>query len=131
MYIQCSNRWAFMDRTLKEKNASRATTKCGNDWVAVAALVPGRTNVQCCRRWPNVNPTMADTERKKRRFLERSRAVNVAADSPIDRVSDTPRDNVTRAFWTSGEDAQLCAAVTKWGEDWVEVASLVPGRTNV
>jgi myb proto-oncogene protein len=27
--------------------------KHGNDWVAVAAMVPGRTNVQCRYRWVN------------------------------------------------------------------------------
>jgi hypothetical protein len=25
--------------------------KCGHKWVVVAALVQGRTNVQCVRRW--------------------------------------------------------------------------------
>jgi hypothetical protein len=30
-----------------------AVKKHGNDWFAVAAMVPGRTNVQCRYRWVN------------------------------------------------------------------------------
>jgi hypothetical protein len=42
---------------------TEAVRMCGNDWVVVAALVPGRTNVQCRERWanrldPNINQKM-------------------------------------------------------------------------
>ncbi len=30
---------------------TEAVKKHGNDWVAVAAMVPGRTNNQCSQRW--------------------------------------------------------------------------------
>jgi hypothetical protein len=30
---------------------AEAVTELGNDWIAVATLVPNRTNVQCRKRW--------------------------------------------------------------------------------
>jgi myb proto-oncogene protein len=70
--VQCSNRWANLGPvTINRDNAAtgkwkksedvkmiEAVKKCGKDWVAVAALVPGRTNAQCCRRWAHVGPTV-------------------------------------------------------------------------
>jgi hypothetical protein len=81
-----------------------AVTKCGKDWVAVAALVSGRTNIQCHNRWANhVNPTINGKNRM-------------------------------RGPWTSEEDAKLIDAVAECeidlGKDWVAVAAVVPGRTN-
>jgi hypothetical protein len=70
--VQCSNRWANLGPvTINGDNAAtgkwkksedvkmiEAVKKCGKDWVAVAALVPGRTNAQCCRRWAHVGRTV-------------------------------------------------------------------------
>jgi hypothetical protein len=39
-------------RTAEEDaKQTEAVTELGNDWVRVAALVPGRMNAQCRRRW--------------------------------------------------------------------------------
>jgi hypothetical protein len=73
-----------------------AVTKCGKDWVALAALIPGRTNFQCVRRWfKSLEP------------------------------------DVNRGKWSPEEDAKLTRAVKIFCNGWVEVATLVPGRTNV
>jgi hypothetical protein len=57
--MQCKNRWVkYLDHTVahhsgkwtEEDDAklTEAVTKLGaRDWIAVAALVPGRTNMQC------------------------------------------------------------------------------------
>jgi hypothetical protein len=37
---------------------------------------------------------------------------------------------VNTGKWTVEEDAKLTEAVTEFGYDWVQVAALVPGRTN-
>lgn len=37
---------------------------------------------------------------------------------------------MTRGHWSTEEDAQLRLAVAAYGNSWVEVASLVPGRNN-
>jgi hypothetical protein len=36
-----------------------------------------------------------------------------------------------RCIWKSEEDAKLIEAVKKHGDDWVAVAAMVPGRTNL
>jgi hypothetical protein len=72
------------------------------NWNAVAALVPGRTRMQCLQRWHNVldpNIGRASTHRRK---------------------------------WTADEDSKLKDAVQKYGDNnWVAIATLVPGRTKI
>jgi hypothetical protein len=38
--------------------------------------------------------------------------------------------NGKKGKWTPEEDAKLIAAVKEHGKHWVEVAAMVPGRTN-
>jgi hypothetical protein len=80
----------------EDTKLTEAVTKHGNNWAAVAALVPGRSNAQSRKRW------------------------NYSLDPDIN--SDK---------WTVEEDATLTEAVTNLGDDWVRVAMLVPGRTNL
>jgi hypothetical protein len=109
---QCRQRWAnfvdpSIDRTLgkwaTEEDAKLidAVKKCGKDWLAVAALVPGRNNEQCCHRWVAV------------------------------RLATIEGKSSTTGKWTREEDAKLIEAVAKCGKDWVAVAALVPGRTRL
>jgi hypothetical protein len=62
---QCRHRWTMsLDPTLEktrgkwtlEEDAAltEAVTEFGNDWNAIAALVPGRRNTQCHRTWKRV-----------------------------------------------------------------------------
>jgi hypothetical protein len=106
--VQCRERWAYcldpnthrqMGKWAAEEDAKLidAATKYGNDWVAVAALVPGRSNVQCCHRWTDgLDPC---TSRKNGK-------------------------------WREEEDAKLIEGVQRHGKDWVAVATLVPNRNN-
>jgi hypothetical protein len=74
----------------------------GIDWVAIAALVPGRTKRQCYSRWNNasLDPSIALTARRK-------------------------------GSWTKDEDLKLKNSVQMHGDkDWVAIAALVPGRTK-
>jgi hypothetical protein len=78
-----------------------AVHKLGDNWVAVATLVPGLTNIQCRKRWVDVlGPTIIQTTAHN------------------------------KGRWTAQEDAKLTEAIKKHGNDWVLVAALVPGRTN-
>jgi hypothetical protein len=43
-----TGKWAA-DEDIKLKDAVQ--THCGKNWGAIASLVPGRTRVQCCKRW--------------------------------------------------------------------------------
>jgi hypothetical protein len=77
-------------------------THGGKDWAAIAALVPGRTRGQCCHRWHNV----------------------------LDRSTDPAMARAGK--WTEDEDSKLNDAVQMHGsKNWVTVAALVPGRTNI
>jgi hypothetical protein len=82
-----------------------AITKCGKEfktnWAAVAALVPGRTKIQCCHRWhASLDPSSGRASGRKGR-------------------------------WTGDEDSKLKEAVqTRGDKDWVAISALVPGRTK-
>jgi hypothetical protein len=93
-----------------EKLTSALTNTCKKkfgknfmtDWVAITALVPGRTRQQCHRRWWD------------------------SLDSNID-----PTTGSKGKRWTANEDKRLKNAVPAQGvKNWKEIASLVPGRTK-
>jgi hypothetical protein len=114
--MQCSSRWHhFLDPSIDHSNrhSSKWTTDedeklkdavqthGGNDWATIAALVPGRTKIQCRNRWQgglaeNIDPTTARAGK-----------------------------------WSEDEDNNLKDAVqTHDGKDWDKIAALVPGRTK-
>jgi hypothetical protein len=66
------------------------------------ALVPGRMNTQCRSRWITV----------------------------LDPAIDQTGSRKNKRKWAEEEDAQLKQAVTKHGNSWITVSSLVPGHTN-
>jgi hypothetical protein len=109
---QCRQRWA---QTLDPTNGKRgqwtpeevakltkAVKKHGNDWIAVAAMVPDRNNKSCrnLNRWINTTDPANGNKGKLRRG------------------------------WEPEEDAKLSEAVKKHGKHWVSVAKLVPGRSS-
>jgi hypothetical protein len=74
----------------------------GKNWAAIAALVPGRTKIQC--------------QKRRQHVLEHS----------IDQVTGR------RGTWSEDEDIKLKDAVqTHGGKDWAAIAALVPGRTKI
>jgi hypothetical protein len=78
-------------------------THGGKNWKEIAALVPGRTEKQCWKRWNGMT----------------------SWDPKIDRAS------WRTAKWTVVEVIKLAAAVqTHGGKNWVQIAALVPGRTR-
>jgi hypothetical protein len=115
--IQCRARWlnsldpattaSRKGKWTVEEDAklAEAAEKFGQDWVAVATLVPGRTNQQCRYRWLTTSSSLHPTDR------------------------EAPASH--KGKWAAEEDAKLAKAAEKFGQDWVAVAALVPGRTNV
>jgi hypothetical protein len=114
---QCGNRWRdvldpIIDRTppgrtgnwtavedSQLKDAVRAHG--GKNWCAISVLVPGRTNIQCRKRWKD------------------------ALDPNLDLA------NGRTGKWAEDEVAKLDHAVRTHGDkNWKEVAALVPGRTK-
>jgi hypothetical protein len=83
--------------TSKKKRGKEYKT----DWVAIAALVPGRTRCQCHHRW------------------------NIVLDPSTKRASGR------KGKWAEDEDIKLKDAVQTHGEkDWAAIAALVPGRAG-
>jgi myb proto-oncogene protein len=77
-------------------------THGGKNWNKIAAMVPGRTKIQCRNRWHDaLNPNIALTARRT-------------------------------GTWTEDEDLKLKAAVQMHGGKncWNAIAAMVPGRTS-
>jgi hypothetical protein len=171
--IQCSSRWhkavdASIDRT-KERTGKWAEdediklkdvvqTLGEKNWGAIAALVPGLGEKQCCNRWNHVlDPSIDRTNRRRGKWAEDEDiklkdAVQthggkhwgaIAALVP-DRTQNQcyerwknvldPRIALTASCtgkWTAVEDSMLKDSVrTHGGKDWHEIGALVPGRTT-
>jgi myb proto-oncogene protein len=104
---QCCFRWVYTLDRANRKNAGQwtpeedtklreAVKKHGKNWVAIAEMVPGRTERQCRPRWTQaLDPASGD-----------------------------------KGKWKAEEDAMLKDAVEKHGKDWAAIAAMVPGRTN-
>jgi myb proto-oncogene protein len=161
---QCRQRWVGTldpangrkSKWTPEEDAmlTEAVENHGKDWVAVAAMVPGRNNVLCRERWVrNMDPANG----KKRKWTPEedaklTKAVKkhgkdwVAAEAMVAGRSSVQcrnrwvltLDPVTRALepangkkgqWTPKEDAKLSEAINKHGKEWVTVVAMVPGRT--
>jgi hypothetical protein len=126
----------------------KGVQKYGKDWVAVAALVPGRTNERCRHRWVN----SLNTSRKMGKWTPEEDAKLIDAVKEHGnywpqvatlvpgrttaqcryRWAGSLDLNSKRKMgkWTAEEDAKLTSAVQKHGNYWVFVAMLVPGRNN-
>jgi hypothetical protein len=138
-------------RTWNEEEDAKlidAVEKHGNNWVAVATLVPGRTGTQCRQR---LMCTLESTKGKTAgRWKSEEDAKLIDAVSKYGkewvavaklihgrtnqqcrkRWSHTLDPGITRGRWKPEEDAKLIEAVEKHGKNWVAVATLLPGRTD-
>jgi hypothetical protein len=119
---QCRARWTqTLDPTNGKKTGkwalredaklTEAVKKHGNDWLSVAAMVPGRTNQQCMSRWTK---TLDPAYWMKDKWTP-------ALDSIYGKIAGK---------WTPAEDARLTEALKRHGKDWVSIAAMVPSRTN-
>jgi hypothetical protein len=153
---RADHRFHFGKWTAEEDaKLTTAVETFGKDWVAVAALVPERTNLQCRYRWlstfdPNIGGTTAS---HKGNWTPEEDAKLIAAVEMLDKdwvavaplvpgrsslqcrarwlnSLDPTKTTSHKGKWTAEEDAKLIAAVEKFGQVWVAVATLVPGRTN-
>jgi hypothetical protein len=127
---------------------TEAVKKHGNNWVAVAQLVPGRMNEQCRQRWVN---TLNISDGKKGKWTPAedtmlTEAVEKHGNNWVTVAKLVPGrthgqccrrwagklniSNGKKGKWTPAEDAKLTEAVKKHGNNWVTVVMLVPGRTN-
>jgi hypothetical protein len=170
---QCFHRWKdVLDSSIDGANGRKGywaededsklkvavQTHGGNNWGAIAALVPGRTLIQCHNRWISVlGPSIAltggrkgtwreDEDSKLKDAVQRHGGKNwgaIAALLPgrtlkqcnnrwhIALDPSIDRSNARRGQWTADEDKKLMDAVqTHGGKNWGAIAAMVPGRTK-
>jgi hypothetical protein len=85
------------------------------DWVAVAALVPGRSNFQCDRRWHVPGRRNIQCQNRLEKALNPSMALLAGR----------------KGGWKEDEDLKLMNSVQMHGnKNWDKIASLVPDRTT-
>jgi general stress protein YciG len=145
---------AVEDNKLKDS----VQTRGGKNWVAISALIPGRTRHQCCHRWHHLVSTNIDRENgrtgkwaededsKLRDAVQRHGGKEWGAISALvpgrtkrqcsSRWHDVLNPGISGASgrtgrWTAVEDSKLKDAVqTYGGKNWEAIAALVPGRTK-
>jgi hypothetical protein len=157
---KCRNRWIdAVDPTIltgkwtaeEDKKLTAGLKKFGADWIAVATMVPGRTNAKCHQRWTQfLDPEIIPGEWSPQEDTMLTKAVTkfgndwgrVAAMLPGRpphhcrmRWNKYVDPSIERkvGMWKPEEDAKLIAAVKEHGhsdDNWLAVAALVPGRTN-
>jgi hypothetical protein len=129
------------DQLLRE-----AVEKYGTeDWAKISMAVPGRTRIQCRKRWveylcsrkKRVRWTKEETDKlEKLVAIYHHSWVKIAeflpGRTPIqcrDRWRSCQIPTLRRGKWTPEEDELLKKAVLRYGRSWTKVASMVPGRT--
>jgi hypothetical protein len=158
--VQCRERWtknldppngkkAGQWTPEEDSNLIEAVKKHGNHWVAVAAMVPSRTNDQCRQRWiytldpanvtkgqwtPKEDAKLTKAVKKHGKYCVAVAAMVPGRTDPQCRerwiYKVDPANGKNAGKWTAAEDSNLIEAVKKHGNHWVAVAALVPGRTN-
>jgi hypothetical protein len=131
----------------------------GKDWVAISALVPGRTKIQCKNRWHNTMYPSIDRANGRTggwSTVENSKlkdAVQAHGGKNWDAIAELvpgrtkaqcysrwkdvlasriDQTNKRSGKWAEDEDSKLKDAVlTHDGKNWPAIAALVPGRTRV
>jgi myb proto-oncogene protein len=149
-----TGRWAAEE----DAKLADAVKKHGSNWVTVAAMVQGRTNTQCSSRWHKYlgkrttacvgTPWKVEEDAKLTGAAVKelgSKWTPVAAMVPSRSIIQCRRRWVThldpiidqrsarKGKWTTEEDAKLFEAVAKFekfGRKWIQVAAMVPGRSN-
>jgi hypothetical protein len=162
---RATGRWTTdEDAKLTSTVASTSKKMWGNefkvDWDAVAALVPGRTRLQCFHRWkdsldPIIDRTTRrtgtwteDEDTKLKDVVQTHGEKSWSAISPL--VPDRSRGQCRSRWqstldpsidrkppgrwtkWTAVEDSKLKDAIQMHGgKDWAAITALVPSRTRI
>jgi myb proto-oncogene protein len=152
--LRNKGKWKGNCKWTPEEDAklTEAVKKHGDNWVDVAALVPGRTDKQCSKTWRmRLDPIISTgkwTPEEDTKLTEAVNAVKEFGSNYWVRVAvlvpgrtnvqcrtrwvESLDPGINRGSWTEEEDETLTEAVTEHGTNsWVVVAALFPGRTNL
>jgi myb proto-oncogene protein len=161
-HVQCRNRWTHTLDTAgktagqwngeEDTKLTEAVKKHGKKWVAVATLVPGRTDMQCRCRWiytldstngkiagrwkPEEDAKLIEATKKHSKnwiavaTLVPGRTGMQCRERWTHTLDPARASRAPRRDWKGEEDTKLTDAVKKHGNSWVKVAAMVPDRTG-
>ncbi|KAI3955156.1 hypothetical protein MKX01_034185 [Papaver californicum] len=119
----------------------------GQNWKIIASCLPHKTAVQCLNRWKKVlNPDVnkgswtQEEDSKLIELVSKSGHIkwSVVEKSMPGRIGKQCRErwhnyldpNIKKDAWTEDEKLAIVRAQRLYGNQWVEIAKLLPGRTE-